>query len=175
MTDNDSNSKKCVVIGKKFHISKSKEAKYKDDPVWKSLVSSREKQRDLLHEYYMRGDDMENKPMHIIRELRKKRNAYKRQDTKSECWDEYHFITEERIVELLVASKMLCHYCRSQLYLLYEKVREPKQWTLDRIDNDQGHNMENCVIACLACNLERRTMDEKRFLFSKQFVLTKKD
>ena len=58
--------------------------------------------------------------------------------------------------------------------LLYKNVREPKQWTLDRIDNNKPHNTDNVVIACLKCNLERRRRDDKKFLMSKQMKIMKK-
>ena len=61
------------------------------------------------------------------------------------------------------------------MLLIYENVREPRQWTLDRIDNSIGHNTENVVISCLSCNLKRRTMDDKKFKFSKQMKIIKKN
>ena len=42
--------------------------------------------------------------------------------------------------KLLLESKMKCKYCRESVFLLYKEVRDPKQWTLDRIDNNFGHN-----------------------------------
>ena len=35
------------------------------------------------------------------------------------------------------------------MFILYENVREPKQWSVDRINNDLGHNIDNFVLACL--------------------------
>ena len=57
---------------------------------------------------------------------------------------------------------------------MYDNVREKKQWTLDRLDNDQGHNRDNIVISCLDCNLKKRTMDDNKFKFSKQMRIIKK-
>jgi hypothetical protein len=59
--------------------------------------------------------------------------------------------------------------------LLYEFVREEKQWTVDRIDNDLGHNNDNFVLACLKCNLKRRRQNMKDFLFTKQLNIVKQD
>ena len=64
-------------------------------------------------------------------------------------------------------------YCRECCELIYKDVMAPRQWTLDRIDNDQGHNDGNVAIACLACNLQRRTMDAERFKFGKQLRIVK--
>ena len=58
--------------------------------------------------------------------------------------------------------------------LFYKNVREEKQWTLDRIDNNSGHSNINTVIACLQCNLQRRNTNDKKFLFTKQMRLIKK-
>ena len=50
--------------------------------------------------------------------------------------------------KLLVKSKLFCYYCKNPVFILYENIRDPTQWTLDRIDNEQGHNEDNCVICC---------------------------
>ena len=52
-------------------------------------------------------------------------------------------------------------------------MRELKQWTLDRIDNDKGHNMENVVIACLDCNIRRRRKNKDDFMFSKNMEIVR--
>ena len=52
-------------------------------------------------------------------------------------------------------------------------VREPFQWTLDRIDNDDNHNKDNVVIACLDCNLKRRRRDADKFYFTKNLTIKK--
>ena len=79
------------------------------------------------------------------------------------------------LVEMLVLSKMKCYYCNENMLLVYENVREGKQWTLDRIDNSIGHITENVVISCLDCNLKRRTMNDEKFKFSKQMKIIKKN
>jgi hypothetical protein len=48
-----------------------------------------------------------------------------------------------------------------------------RQWTLDRVDNEEGHTDNNVVLACLACNLQRRTMDAERFKYGKQLRIVK--
>ena len=59
------------------------------------------------------------------------------------------------------------------IYILYEHVREMKQWSLDRINNDIGHNNGNLVIACLECNLKRRRTNKDAFMFTKNMVIIK--
>ena len=61
------------------------------------------------------------------------------------------------------------------MYVLYENVRESKQWTVDRINNDLGHNIDNFVLACLDCNLKRRCKSVDKFLFTKQLNIIRED
>jgi hypothetical protein len=68
---------------------------------------------------------------------------------------------------------MKCHYCACETYLLYEFVREMKQWSLDRINNDIGHNKGNLVIACLECNLKRRRTNKDAFFMTKNLTISR--
>jgi 5-methylcytosine-specific restriction endonuclease McrA len=110
---------------------------------------------------------------YILREIDTKRKAYIYQDKHHEIYDPRYSITIERIVELLVSSELLCYYCREICQLTYKESMCRKQWTLDRIDNNYGHNDTNVVIACLNCNLKRGTMDSERFRQGKQFTFRK--
>ena len=105
--------------------------------------------------------------------IKKKLSSYQAQDKKKNKFDHTKFITYNQIVEKMVISKMRCYYCRLTMLFFYTHVREPLQWTLDRLDNTQGHNDENTVVACLKCNLERRTRNDQKFLFSKQMKIIK--
>ena len=40
--------------------------------------------------------------------------------------------------------------------VLYDISREMTQWSVDRINNDLGHDIDNYHLACLECNLKRR-------------------
>ena len=55
--------------------------------------------------------------------------------------------------------------------LLYNESRDPLQWSIERIENEFGHNNDNVVIACLRCNLSRRTMYHERYRFTKQMKI----
>ena len=110
---------------------------------------------------------------HILREIDTKRKAYIYQDKHHEIYDPRYSITTERIVELLVGAGLLCHYCREICQVAYKEAMCRRQWTLDRIDNNYGHNDANVVIACLDCNLKRGTMDSERFRMGKQFTFRK--
>ena len=79
----------------------------------------------------------------------------------------------EDVLEKLVERKLTCFYCSKQLFVLYKNVREPLQWTLDRIDNDLNHSKENTCISCLKCNLQRRVTDSGKFIFTKKLKINK--
>ena len=110
---------------------------------------------------------------YIIRDIDTKRKAYIYQDKHHEIYDPRYSITTNRIVELLVAAELLCFYCREICQVTYKEAMCRRQWTLDRIDNNYGHNDANVVIACLDCNLKRGTMDAERFRQGKQFTFRK--
>ena len=110
---------------------------------------------------------------HILREIDLKRKAYIYQDKQHTIYDARFSVTTDQIVELILSSELLCYYCREICQLSYKESMCRKQWTLDRIDNDYGHNAANVVIACLDCNLKRGTMDSERFRQGKQFTFRK--
>jgi 5-methylcytosine-specific restriction endonuclease McrA len=110
---------------------------------------------------------------YILREIDTKRKAYIYQDKHHEIYDTRFSITTDRIVELLVAAELLCFYCREICQVTYKEAMCRRQWTLDRTDNNYGHNDANVVIACLDCNLKRGTMDAERFRQGKQFTFRK--
>lgn len=110
---------------------------------------------------------------HLLREIDTKRKAYIYQDKQHEIYDQRFTITIEQIVDLMVESELICYYCREICQVAYKESMCRKQWTLDRIDNNYGHNHKNVVIACLDCNLKRGTMDSERFRQGKQFTFRK--
>jgi len=135
------------------------------------IYFSYEKQILILNEFYMNNVCDNNK---ILRsELLKKINSYKTQDLSKNKYNSNTFISLNEVVEKLVSSKLKCYYCRQNVLLLYKNVRDGFQWTLDRIDNDKDHSNDNTIIACLKCNLQRRTRDKDVFLFSKQLKINK--
>jgi hypothetical protein len=110
----------------------------------------------------------------ILSELKKKHTGYKQQDICKNLLVEKKFISFDQLQEKLVLSKLTCYYCKKNMLLMYDKPREETQWTLDRIDNDMGHNNDNVVIACLKCNLKRRRTNSDKFKFTKQMKIIKK-
>jgi hypothetical protein len=104
--------------------------------------------------------------------LSKKLQGYKSQDKKFEIYSEYHFIKPDEVTQKLQECNNTCYYCKESVCLQYV-ARDPKQWTLDRIDNRIGHNTSNVLISCLACNLKRRNRTVEKFLFTKQLKIIK--
>lgn len=109
----------------------------------------------------------------IVKQIQNKLYGYKSQDLAKTKYIDEKFMNVERTIELLVSCENRCFYCNCGVHVLYEYVREPKQWTLERIDNKDGHNIDNVMIACLHCNLHRRTMYHERYLFTKQMDVKK--
>jgi len=109
----------------------------------------------------------------LSNEIDKKRQGYRAQDIKRELYDEERLITSDEIVEKLVETKLVCQYCSGNVKAIFTTVRDPDQWTLDRIDNDKCHSCDNTVIACLKCNLQRRRIDADKFAFTKGLRIKK--
>lgn len=111
----------------------------------------------------------------IQQQIRNKLHGYRGQDTEKRLFDADAFVKLEEVLKLMIESKNKCYYCKEDVQVLYENVREPKQWTLDRINNKMGHNHGNLLIACLNCNLRRRTMHTERYVFTKQLNIVKRE
>ena len=141
-----------------------------------------EKQFEIINNYliYFTNND-DNKRTNdddfkiIITQLGKKILGYKQQDIHKKVLDSTKFVTLQHIIYNLVQNEMKCYYCNIKMSLLYENVREQKQWTIDRVNNDLGHNSDNFVLACLKCNLKRRRQNCEDFLFTKQLNIIKQD
>ena len=110
-----------------------------------------------------------------------KLQSYKEQDLKTERFNEEEFIKTDEITELFKTQNCKCKYCWNGLdpvnnleckdATLTEQllVRDKRVWTLDRINNNLGHNKGNCVLACLSCNTKRK--DQNYNIFNRQQAL----
>jgi len=108
-----------------------------------------------------------------IQEINKKISGYKQQDKLKKMLDENYFLTFMSVINKMIECELKCRYCKLEMNVLYDISREMKQWSVDRIDNDMGHNIDNFHLACLECNLKRRRRTDEKFLFTKQLNIVK--
>tara|TARA_Y100000591_G_scaffold332209_1_gene368687 strand:+ start:1999 stop:2478 length:480 start_codon:yes stop_codon:yes gene_type:complete len=158
---------KKIVVGKSMEkrakLIKNQELYFNQD---------HETQKILINKFYL---DLSFNEKNIMRqELRSKQNGYRQQDIDKKIYNEKTFITLESISEKLMASKLICLYCKEKIKIFYENIREPLQWTLDRKNNNLDHSDENTIICCLKCNLQRRKKNMEAFRFTKQLKIVKK-
>ena len=122
------------------------------------------------------SNNVSNKYINIfINNLKNKISGYKQQDILKKKLDLNNFINFENIIFLLYESQLKCCYCHKEIYILYKQVREMSQWTLDRIDNNIGHNVGNLVISCLKCNLKRRRINKNSFMMTKNMTVKREN
>lgn len=107
--------------------------------------------------------------------LKSKINGYKHQDIKKEVHNIDTLISLEEATDKMINTGLCCEYCNKHVKVLYRQVRDPLQWTLDRVDNDLNHSNQNTVISCLSCNLKRRLTDKEKFEFTKKMKIVKVD
>ena len=131
-----------------------------------NCIQDHSAQITLINKLYL-GEDFPEKKF-ILRELNAKLNSYKHQDIKKDFHEEANLITLDNIIEKLVSCKLKCYYCNNKLVIIFDKVRDNDQWTLDRINNYDEHTNNNTVISCLQCNLQRRRKNSEKFKFTKQ-------
>lgn len=133
---------------------------------------SHEDQVATLNRLFM-GDDCTNCKI-LSRELEKKRYGYYQQDLrKKRVATVEEILTLNELKEKIVASKLRCFYCASAVLLFYKEARDPRQWTLDRIDNTFAHTTSNTCVACLECNLQRRRISHTGYAFTKKLSIRK--
>jgi len=135
---------------------------------------------DYLNQLKMINDISSNQFNYIdevskiaIQEINKKMSGYKQQDKIKKILDEDKFLTFESIINKMLECDLKCRYCKLEMNVLYDISREMTQWSVDRIDNDKGHNIDNFHLACLECNLKRRRRTDEKFLFTKQLNIVK--
>lgn len=109
----------------------------------------------------------------FVQEIEKKIYGYRQQDLIKSILNPEKFITITFVIDKMVLEELKCYYCNNEMFILYKYVREPKQWTIDRINNCNGHNTDNCLLSCLECNLKRKNKNKDSFLFTKQLSITR--
>jgi hypothetical protein len=107
----------------------------------------------------------------LEKQIKRKISSYKSQDINKKRYEQDKFISFQEVLLLMNKEEIKCYYCKCYMFILYEFARENKQWSLDRIDNDLGHNTDNIVLSCLECNLKKRKIRKESFLFTKNLKI----
>jgi hypothetical protein len=116
---------------------------------------------------------MDQNAEECLKEIKKKHSSYKSQDKLKNKYDKLQHITLSQLIHKLIECKLKCYYCNKDLVILYNKKKEQHQWTLERLNNNIGHYNDNTCIACLKCNLGRRTDNHEYYKKGKTMILEK--
>ena len=170
--------KKIQIVGKRNIDgikNKKKETKRKmvldiKNKETKEVLNSKS-QIELLNKLYLEQKYSGIKFMK--KEIERKLLSYKNQDIKKSKFNKEKLITYEECLEKLVVSKLKCYYCKKNCLVYYENKLEQQQWTLDRINNDIGHEKDNVVVCCYKCNIKRGRINDEKFKFTKQLRVVK--
>jgi hypothetical protein len=130
------------------------------------------KQIQIINSLYLNQEQEQD--ILAKREISKKINGYKSQDVQKNLLDLNMLISLDQTIEKLMLSKLKCFYCKENCELLYKNTLAKKQWTLDRLNNEYGHNYDNVVICCLECNIKKGEMDSDRFKQGKEIKIIRK-
>lgn len=131
-------------------------------------------QKDFLNKLFLDQINIYDKSIDKLfnSEINKKLNSYNHQDIQKD-FSNNQIINKEDLLEKLITSKLKCNFCNNEIKIFYKEVRDKKQWTLDRINNNKPHTIDNVHICCLECNIKRRNRNYDKFLLSKQLKLEK--
>jgi len=77
-------------------------------------------------------------------------------------------ITYEEFLQFTTVAN--CHYCGARVKWVphWTQDSQARAYNLDRIDNDKGYSVDNCVVACTRCNLGRN----KHFSYHEWVMMT---
>lgn len=109
----------------------------------------------------------------VLREIKRKLNSYKSQDKQKHKFNKDEHVTLHDVLTMLDDSNLTCYYCKKDLCIFHSKKRVGHQWSLERLNNNLGHYTTNTCIACLHCNLQRRTDNYEYFKQGKSLVVDK--
>ena len=129
-------------------------------------------QVEILNKLFL--DEKGEKEIQLEKDIIKKLKSYKNQDIIKKHIDLDIFISLCDCIELLVVSKLKCVFCKENCLLIYKNIYDKKQWTLDRIDNNYGHNHNNVSICCYECNIKIGDMNRDRFKKGKEIKIVRK-
>ena len=169
-------NKKIEISGKRNidKINKIEKPERKESEKWNfdECYYTYKKQIELINKLYLEQEGEDE--LWLKREIQKKIKGYKSQDLIKKLINLNKLISLDQTIQMLVESKLKCVYCKENCELIYKDIFSKKQWTLDRINNNEGHNYDNVVICCYECNIKRGDMDSERFKKGKQIKIVRK-
>lgn len=137
------NKEKILSRTKQYKIdNKDKVAKHSKTHYEKYKERDKEKNNNRNKEFY---NTLRGRCWHIS-------HAYQQKDTKRFGTSEYTVTTEQ--MQEMIETHPCCFYCGCE---------DISQLGLDRIDNNKPHTVDNCVVCCGKCNIERNTMPFEEF------------
>lgn len=95
----------------------------------------------------------------------------RRSDVAKNRYDANHEIDDPFIKQLLLDQGELCIYCKKQMLLDTYEIRDNSLCTIERVDDSLGHIKNNCVLACLCCNMKKNNT-RKNF---QQFMIWRRE
>jgi len=169
----DDNIKRIVID---FQEKPKKKEKTKriitKDIVWNHDNLSYDDELKILND--LKNNILNDDTKILKNEIKKKLSGYKNQDVIKKIYNPDKFINIEQTLTKLIDCGCKCLYCNSNSRIFYKYVRDTNQWSLDRVDNNFGHNSDNVEISCLRCNLRRKTISIDKYLLTHQINNIKK-
>ena len=133
-------------------------------------------QKNIINDIYLNNfETTDEKCNLLIQQINKKIYSYKQQDLLKKIYNEMKFINIKGVLQNMIDCSLKCRYCKEEMFVIYDLLREKKQWSVDRINNYEGHNIDNYYLSCLSCNLKKRRISDEKFLFTKQLNIIKHD
>jgi len=86
-------------------------------------------------------------PIHLT--IRNMINHSRTKDKKLNIYDELNFVNYDYLKNLILESNDRCCYCQCELQYIHFNHSLA---TIERLNNNIGHNIGNCKIACKNCN-----------------------
>jgi len=91
-------------------------------------------------------------------------------DKKHNRYDPVKFIDTDFLKGLVEDSDKKCVYCKCDMQFL---ERNKTLCTIERLDNELGHNKDNVTLACFGCNTERQNCHTfEEFIAIKQLQIS---
>ena len=104
-------------------ISDSEKRVITEKKEWKEIKDDIDTENQ--YEYIEKLEELSKPKRELInKEIKKKITGYRSQDKTKKLYDKEQFVDLETVMELLNTSKMSCYYCKNNVLLLYEKLRE---------------------------------------------------